>query len=134
MPTGGIPKVVLNEVRYRGKYLLFFIISTLNNLTCTHMLGYWEKSHTLWGNTDTWDRYFHKNVQDATRQMSHNDLSADLQILIQKLKSGTGASKKALAMQRNLVSIFSQNYHVLRPVLLVWGRRAFSLMYTTTCT
>src|SRR5581483_3337702 len=56
--------------------------------------------------TDTWDRYFHENVRDATKQMSHNALSADLQILIQKLKSGTRARKKALAMRRDLVSIF----------------------------
>ena len=75
MPTGGIPEVVLKEVKYRGKYLLFFTISTLNNLTCTHMLEYWEKSHTQWKDTDTWDRYFHENVRDATKQMSHNAFS-----------------------------------------------------------
>ena len=55
-----------------------------------------------------WDRYFHKNVQDATRQMLHNTLSANLQILIRKLKSGTRVSKKALAMQCDLVSIFTK--------------------------
>ena len=48
------------------------------------MLKYWEKSHTQQGSTDTWDRYFHENVRDATKQMSHNALSADLQILIQE--------------------------------------------------
>ena len=70
------------------------------------MLEYWEKSHTQWEDTDMWDRYFHKNVRDVTRQMSHNALNAYLQILIQKLKSGIRARKKALAMRRDLVSIF----------------------------
>ncbi|CAG8748141.1 6997_t:CDS:2, partial [Funneliformis caledonium] len=46
MPTGGLPEVVLQEVRSRD---------------------YWEKSYTQWGNTETWDSYFQENVQEATR-------------------------------------------------------------------
>ncbi|CAG8730097.1 459_t:CDS:2, partial [Funneliformis mosseae] len=47
---------------------------------------------------ETWDSYFQENVQEATRQSSHNALSTDLEIL----KSGTKARWKALAMQRDL--------------------------------
>ena len=67
------------------------------------MLEYWEKSHIQWENNinNTWDRYFHENEQDATRRMSHNVLSADLQILIRKLNPGTRAIKKALAKLRS---------------------------------
>src|ERR1043166_8473816 len=92
--------------------------------------------------------------------MSHNALSADLQILIWKLKSGTRTSKKTLAMQRDLVSIFHEInvcyalYYWYgeeeRSVLCTprhahsivcyalhcwcWGRRVSGLYITATCT
>ncbi|CAG8667991.1 9283_t:CDS:2 [Funneliformis caledonium] len=127
MPTGRIPEVVLQEVRYRD---------------------YWEKSYTLWGNTETWDSYFQENVQEATRLSSHNALSADLKILIRKLKSGTKARWKALAMQHDLKNVWSlqravnQDMHccVLHPSLLVLGKKSVwslhhcNVLLTKICT
>jgi hypothetical protein len=92
------------------------------------MLEYWEQPHTKWGDTSTWDLFFVNKYPEATRQMSRNNLSTELQILIQNLKPGTRAAKKALAIKNDLK--VSRLANVLRPVLLVWGRRALSPMYT----
>ncbi|CAG8846203.1 28669_t:CDS:1, partial [Racocetra persica] len=62
----------------------------------------WEKPHSKWGNTDTWDHYFIEKIPDAMKHKSYNALGAELKVLIQNLKQETRASKKALAMQRDL--------------------------------
>ncbi|CAG8643382.1 7048_t:CDS:2 [Funneliformis caledonium] len=71
------------------------------------MLDYWKKSHTQWGNTDT----------------------ADLQILIRELKSGTRARWKTLAMQRDLGSIFCKIY-VCYALYCWYGEEEHSILCT----
>ncbi|CAG8749053.1 3061_t:CDS:2, partial [Funneliformis mosseae] len=66
----------------------------------------------------------------STRQSSHNALSTDLEILIRKLKFGTKARWKALAMQRDLVNIHRVCYV---PHCWCWGRRVSGLYITATC-
>ena len=81
------------------------IINTLTN----RISEYWEEPHSNWGNTDTWDHYFIEKIPDATRHKSHSALGAELETLIRTLKPGTRASRKALAMQRDLkVSVLKQ--------------------------
>ncbi|CAG8535824.1 9221_t:CDS:2 [Ambispora gerdemannii] len=108
MPKGGLPEEILKKVQNRD---------------------YWEQPHTKWGDTNTWDLFFIKKNPEATRQISHNNLGAELEILTRNLKTGTRAAKKALAIQRDLK--VSRLMSVLRPVLLVWGRRALSPMSCT---
>src|SRR5437763_14701380 len=95
------------------------------------MSEYWEKPPSEWGNVETWDHFFIEKNLFATRHMSYNTLGAELQILIQNLKPDTRSNEKALAIQHDLQ--VSNIFHVLHPMLLVWGRRALSLMYTMTC-
>lgn len=81
----------------------------INTLTCNRISEYWEEPHSKWGNTNTWNHYFIEKMPDATKHKSHNTLGAELKVLIQNLKSGTRASRKALVIQRDLkVSVFTK--------------------------
>jgi hypothetical protein len=92
-------------------------------------IRFWEKHYTKWGNTEIWDIFFIEKIPNSSRSESYNALGAELNILIRKLKPNTRASQKALFLQNNLkVSIFHELANMLRLVLLVWGRRAPSLM------
>ncbi|CAG8638122.1 10429_t:CDS:2 [Acaulospora morrowiae] len=71
---------------------------------------YWEEPHSKWGNIDTWDHYFIEKDTRCNEHKSHNALGAELK-----------------------GQYFYETANVLHPVLLVWGRRALSLMYTMTC-
>ncbi|CAG8627870.1 8372_t:CDS:2 [Ambispora gerdemannii] len=91
MPTGGLPEKTLKEVRYRG---------------IPFQVGKYRYVGSL----------FHRKDTNATKHKSHNVLGAELKVLIRHLKPGTRASKKALAMQRDLK-----------------GRRVSGLYITAAC-
>ncbi|CAG8734852.1 41862_t:CDS:2, partial [Gigaspora margarita] len=78
---------------------------------------YWEEPHSKWGNTDTWNHYFRKKIPNTTKQMSHNALSAELKVLIQKLKQGTRTSNKALVMQCDLKNTGKQSNSQKHPTI-----------------
>ncbi|CAG8774365.1 17541_t:CDS:2, partial [Funneliformis caledonium] len=63
---------------------------------------YWEKPCASWGNTQTWNSFFYGRNQNATKQMSHDALGKELDLLIKYLKPETKEIQKAYAIQKEL--------------------------------
>ncbi|CAG8615171.1 1637_t:CDS:2 [Funneliformis mosseae] len=82
------------------------------------MLGTWKMDNTVnrWNTRSSFKKKLDILLlsRKCTRQISHNALSADLQILIRKLKPGTRARWKTLAMQRDLGKEEHSNLCTLR--------------------
>ncbi|CAG8733460.1 8767_t:CDS:2, partial [Dentiscutata erythropus] len=50
---------------------------------------YWNRDSDLWGDVQSWNVFYIKNVADCTPQSSHSALSSELDILLKNLPSNS---------------------------------------------
>ncbi|CAG8653867.1 11415_t:CDS:2, partial [Dentiscutata heterogama] len=75
---------------------------TENTFSKLHYPDYWRNTFVLWSDTESWDSFYFEKNPNATKRLSRDALSAELDVLIRDLEPGTKEREKALAIKSDL--------------------------------